>query len=86
LVNGNGFTFNPFDEQELVERLLKMTSLSDDERRRLGDAGCAISANFAPQRFGEGLEQAAKVAVKRSKKKCGVTDRALLRAAATYGR
>src|SRR5262249_24131879 len=86
MVNGNGFTFGPFDEQELVERLLQMASLSTDERKSLSDASYRILANFAPQCFGEGLEQAVTIAAKRSKKKIGVTDRALLRAAATYGR
>jgi 1,2-diacylglycerol 3-alpha-glucosyltransferase len=62
LVKGNGFTFDPFDEQELVERLLQMASLSDDERKSLSDASYRISANFAPERFGEGLEQAARLA------------------------
>jgi len=62
LVNGNGFTFDPFDEQELVERLSQMGSLSDDERKSLSDASYGISANFAPKRFGEGLEQAARLA------------------------
>jgi len=62
LVNGNGFTFDPFDEQELVERLSQMASLSDDERKSLSDASYGISANFAPKRFGEGLEQAARLA------------------------
>jgi len=62
LVNGNGFTFDPFDEQELAERLSQMASLSDDERKSLSDASYRISANFAPKRFGEGLEQAARLA------------------------
>src|SRR5213595_3198226 len=38
LVNGNGFTVDPFNEQQLAERLLQMASLSADERRRLGEA------------------------------------------------
>ena len=62
LVNGNGFTFDPFDEQQLVERLSQMASLSDDERKSMSDASYRISANFAPERFGEGLEQAARLA------------------------
>jgi len=86
LVNGNGFTFDPFDKLELAERLLKMASLSDDERRILGDASRTISANFVPERFGEGLEQAVTVAMKLSKKKFGLMHRALLLAAAPYGR
>lgn len=68
LVNGNGFTFDPFDEQELVERLLQMASLSDDERKSLSDASYRLSANFAPERFGEGLGQAARVALNHPRK------------------
>jgi len=86
LVNGNGFTFDPFDERQLAERLLKMASLSNDERRILGEASYTISANFAPERFGQGLEQAVTVAMKLMPKKFGAMDRALLLAAARYGR
>jgi glycosyltransferase involved in cell wall biosynthesis len=68
LVNGNGFTFDPFDEQELSERLLQMASLSDDERKDLSDASYRISANFAPEYFGEGLEKAAALALKHPRK------------------
>src|SRR5207247_37203 len=77
LVNGNGFTFDPFDEQELVERLLQIASLSDDERKSLSDASYRISANFAPERFGEGLEQAARLALNRPRKG-SLIDRALI--------
>jgi len=63
LVNGNGFTFDPFAEHELSERLLRLALLRDDERKSLGDASCKIAANFAPDRFGEGLEQAAQLAL-----------------------
>jgi glycosyltransferase involved in cell wall biosynthesis len=63
LVNGNGFTFDPFDEHELAERMLKVALLPDDERKNLGDASCNIAANFASDRFGEGLEQAAQLAL-----------------------
>src|SRR6266498_1557082 len=86
LVQDNGFTFDPFDEQELVEWLLQMASLSADERRHLGDASYRIAANFAPDRFGEGLEQAAAMVLRLPQKKPGVIDRALLLAAATCGR
>src|SRR6266516_3791555 len=77
-----GFTFDPMDEHELASLLLKMATLADDERRRLGEASYRIAANFAPDRFGEGLEQAAAVAVKLSQRKPGIIDRALLLAAA----
>ncbi len=68
LVQGNGFTFEPTDEHELVLRLLQMASLSDDERRRLGDASYRIAAKFAPERFGEGLEEAAQLALNQPRK------------------
>ena len=68
LVQGNGFTFEPTDEHELVSRLLQMASLSDDERRRLGDASYRIAAKFAPERFGEGLEEAVQLALNQPRK------------------
>jgi 1,2-diacylglycerol 3-alpha-glucosyltransferase len=68
LVQSNGFTFEPTDEHELGSRLLQMASLSDDERRRLGDASYRIAATCAPERFGEGLEQAAQLALSDSRK------------------
>jgi 1,2-diacylglycerol 3-alpha-glucosyltransferase len=86
LVQGNGFTFDAFDEHELAAQLLSMPSLSDDERRSLADASYKIAANFVPERFGEGLEQAASTAIELRQKRFGLIDRALLFAAAKYGR
>src|SRR5947199_7412055 len=77
LVRGNGFTFDPIDERELPSRLLQIASLSDDERRSLSDASYRISANFAPERFGEGLEQAARLGLNRPRKG-SLIDRALI--------
>jgi glycosyltransferase involved in cell wall biosynthesis len=85
LVQGNGFTFNPMDDHELASLLFKMATLSDDERKRLGDASYKIAANFVPDRFGDGLERAARVALELTRNRFGVVDRALLFAAAKYG-
>src|SRR6266513_5917701 len=68
LVQDNGFTFDPMDDHELASLLLKMATLPDDERQRLGDASYRVAENFAPQRFGEGLEQAAQLALSRPRK------------------
>jgi glycosyltransferase involved in cell wall biosynthesis len=84
LVNGNGFTFDPTNEDELATRLLEMASLSDQERKQLGENSYAIAANFAPERFGDGLERAARVAMEVPQKRFGVIDRALLLAASRY--
>ena len=86
LVNGNGFTFDPTNEHELTARLLEMASLSDEERKHLGDNSYRIAANFAPERFGEGLERAASVAMGVPQKRFGVMDRALLLVTASYAR
>jgi 1,2-diacylglycerol 3-alpha-glucosyltransferase len=86
LVQGNGVTFDPTNEHELTARLLEMASLSDEERKHLGDNSYRIAANFAPERFGEGLERAASVAMGVSQKRFGVMDRALLLVTASYAR
>jgi glycosyltransferase involved in cell wall biosynthesis len=86
LVCGNGFTFDPTDEHELASRLLEMTSLSDEDLKQFGETSRRIAERFGPERFGEGLNQAAGMAIERKKKKSGVIDRALLFAAAISGR
>src|SRR5437870_1735917 len=85
LVQGNGFIFESTDEHELGSRLLEMASLSDEERRRLGDVSYTIAASFAPERFGEGLERAARMALELAPRRFGVVDRALLFVGARYG-
>jgi 1,2-diacylglycerol 3-alpha-glucosyltransferase len=85
LVNSNGFTFDPTDEQELASLLLKMAKLSYEERQKLADASYTIAANFVPERFGEGLERAARMAMELAPRRFGVIDRALLFAGARYG-
>jgi 1,2-diacylglycerol 3-alpha-glucosyltransferase len=86
LVNSNGFTFDPTNEHELTARLLEMASLSDEKRKHLCDNSYRIAANFALERFGEGLERAARVAMGVPQKKFGVIDRALLLVTGSYTR
>lgn len=86
LVNGNGFTFDPTNEGELTGRLLEMASFSYEERKQLGANGYRIAANFAPERFGEGLERAASMAMRVPQKRFEVMDRALLLVTASYAR
>jgi glycosyltransferase involved in cell wall biosynthesis len=86
LVNGNGFTFDPTNEHELADRLFEMASLSDQERQGLGENSYRIAPNFAPERFGEGLERAASAVIGVPQKKFGVMDRALLLVTGSYTR
>jgi 1,2-diacylglycerol 3-alpha-glucosyltransferase len=86
LVNGNGFTFDPTNEHELTAGLLHMASLSDQERKQLSDNSFRIAANFGPERFGEGLESAASVAMGVPQKRFRVMDRVLLLVTGSYTR
>ncbi|PYK24996.1 MAG: hypothetical protein DME52_09720 [Verrucomicrobia bacterium] len=86
LVGDNGFTFDPLNEDELTARLLDMASQSDHDLERLREASRRIAARFGPELFGKGLEQAASMAMQLKRKKFGVIDRALVFAAARYGR
>jgi glycosyltransferase involved in cell wall biosynthesis len=86
LVQGNGFTFDPTDEHELVSRLLEMASLSDRDLKQRGEASSRVAEHFGPELFGEGLEKAADVATQLTRKKSGIIDRMLLFTAARYGR
>ena len=78
LVNGNGFTFDPLNERDLAARLLQMASLSEKERKHLGENSCRIAGNFAPERFGEGLQGAVEVALS-NPRKASLSETALLK-------
>jgi glycosyltransferase involved in cell wall biosynthesis len=86
LVGGNGFTFDPLNENELTARLSEMASLSDYDLERLREASRRIAARFGPELFGKGLEGAVRMAIENRQKKFGVTDQAILLAAARIGR
>jgi glycosyltransferase involved in cell wall biosynthesis len=86
LVQDNGFTFDPMNDDELAARLVDMASLSDNHLEEFQEASRRIAERFGPDRFGDGLEQAASIAVELTQKRFGVIDRALLLAAARYGR
>jgi hypothetical protein len=63
-----------------------MALLSDEQRKHFGDNSYRIASNFAPERFGEGLERAATVAMGVPQKRYGVIDRALLLLTESYAR
>ena len=63
LVQGNGFTFDPMNEHELAAQMSKMALLPAEERKTFADASYKVAANFVPERFGKGLEQATQLAL-----------------------
>jgi glycosyltransferase involved in cell wall biosynthesis len=85
LVGDNGFTFDPLNDDELTAHLLAMASLSDHNLERLREASRRLAARFGSELFGKGLEDAARMAIE-NQKKFGVRDRAILLAAARFGR
>src|SRR5438093_8902836 len=86
LVQDNGSTFDPTNEHELAARLLEVAVLSREEREQLAQASYEIAANFAPERFGEGLERAVTAAMGLPQRRFAIINRALLLAAKTYER
>lgn len=74
----NGFTFDPDDQSQLTSLLLAMASLSTEERERMGEAGREIVKQFGPEKFGEGLESAAQLAVSQPRKQLRSMDRLIL--------
>ena len=74
----NGYTFDPDDIAALSEKMTEMSALSSDERAAFGEQSRRIVAEFAPERFAIGLEQAAGTAIKSPRRNLGAIDRMML--------
>jgi glycosyltransferase involved in cell wall biosynthesis len=74
----NGFTFDPSDKTQLMSRLAAMSALSLGEREKMSEASQEIVQQFAPEKFGEGLENAAAYALSHAPKHHGLVSRLLL--------
>ncbi len=59
----NGFTFDPYDVESLTDRMVRITSFSDETRQAMGQQSAEIIADFGLDRFGRGLADAATVAL-----------------------
>lgn len=74
----NGFTFDPEDVKELASVLLKMAEMRQEERKAMGEASRRMIADWGPERFAQGAEYAAQVAMSASRKRFRILDRILL--------
>jgi 1,2-diacylglycerol 3-alpha-glucosyltransferase len=54
----NGLLFDPFNVEQLAERMLHLSTIDESTRHRMGAAGQRIIANWGPERFASGLEAA----------------------------
>lgn len=75
----NGWTIDPFDEEELTAKLHKLASLPEPERALLGDASRRLIAHWGPSKFAEGLHAAARKALASPVRKAGWIDHLLIR-------
>jgi glycosyltransferase involved in cell wall biosynthesis len=73
----NGWTFDPTNEDEMAELMLRISS-DEDARVRMGILSREIIANWGPERFAKGIESAVKAALSAPKKKTGLIDRLIL--------
>ena len=59
----NGFVFDSYDVNSISAAMTHLASLPEDAVRQMGAAGAAIISEWGPQRFGEGLAQASRLAL-----------------------
>ncbi len=75
----NGFTFDPYNVEQLAGLMLKLSTLSS-QLSTMGAASRRIIANWGPERFATALKAAVDYAVRVGPKPAGVFDRMLLNA------
>jgi 1,2-diacylglycerol 3-alpha-glucosyltransferase len=75
----NGFTFDPFNMQQLAELMLRLSLLPGEKIASMGVASRAIIADWGPERFATGLQQAVETALRVPQPKPTMLDRLLLR-------
>ena len=78
VLNGeNGFTFNPYREEELAARMLEFSSGKHDHKA-MGEASRRIISKWSPETFATNLLKAAEAAMAESPKKASWLDKAIL--------
>jgi len=80
LVQGgvNGFSFDPENVDELAGLMGRVAGMSPEERVAMGEASRRLIAEWGPERFARGAEEAARLALAGPAKRAGVFDRVLL--------
>jgi glycosyltransferase involved in cell wall biosynthesis len=75
----NGFTFNPFDIDEMADRMLEVATMGLEEREAMGKASQEIIARWSPETFASGLQAAALVDLASPARSVSVLDKFLLK-------
>lgn len=76
----NGFTFDPYNIEEMAELMLRVSKVKTEALERMGEAGRRIITDWGPERFAQGLKQAVDKALEVGPRKPSVVDRLLLKA------
>lgn len=78
--NVNGFTFDPYDTDQLAKLLTRVGSLPRDEWERLSSSSRSIAFQHGPERFGEGLRNAVEAALESPRTRATLPERILIKA------
>jgi glycosyltransferase involved in cell wall biosynthesis len=73
----NGWTFDPSDEEQMADLMLKIAS-DEDARERMSARSREIITEWGPERFASGVKAAVEAALSAPKKKVGLIDRLIL--------
>ena len=74
----NGFTFDPYKTEELARLMLRVSSMSGDERAAMGQASREIISRWTPETFATNLMKAVEIALTAPRPKATLVDKALL--------
>jgi glycosyltransferase involved in cell wall biosynthesis len=75
----NGFTFDPYNVEQLAGLMFKMSAFQPSELSAFGSASREIISNWGPERFASGLQQAVQTVLHLPPPRPSVIDRLLLR-------
>lgn len=73
----NGFTFDPYKEEELADKMVEISSGKHD-LKAMGEASRRIIAKWTPEIFASNLLKAAEAALNKPQKKASIIDKAIL--------
>jgi glycosyltransferase involved in cell wall biosynthesis len=73
----NGWTFDPTNEDEMAELMLRISS-DEDARKKMGARSREIIVEWGPERFASGVKAAVEAALAAPRKKAGLLDRLIL--------
>lgn len=75
----NGFTFDPYNVEQLAELMLRISAFQDVSLSAFGDASRKLISNWGLERFAEGMSQAVRTALLSPRRSTGFLDQLLLR-------